>query len=162
MLAAALSGDAGLEEDSVEAEAVEAVEAVQEEAVEEEVMEAQSKTKGKRTTTEWRIDHAVSDRCQCSFTGESIELGELRVVKTNISSNGFRMAHSYKVGPAFQMMAHMAAATIRPHSAAELLGFESIAESDQLEMTALFEWFHSLDLPSTYARATDKDLDDKG
>ena len=115
----------------------------------------------KRTTTIWSVDYAKSDRCQCRYSGDPIELGEMRIVKETISHEGFRMAYSYKVAPAFQLMARMAATTSRPKSAAELHGYARIPEPDQQNLTILFDRFHSLGdddppLPS-YSRAAQKE-----
>ena len=92
----------------------------------------------KRTTVDWIIDYAKTDRCECHRSGEVIGRNELRVMRRNTASTGFQMAYSYKVVPFFQMMSRMAAATSKPATVAGLMGFGELSAADQEMLVNLF------------------------
>ena len=92
----------------------------------------------KRTTVDWIIDYAKTDRCECHRSGEIIARNELRVMRRNTASTGFQMAYSYKVIPFFQMMSRMAAATSKPATVAGLVGFGELTAADQEMLGNLF------------------------
>ena len=96
----------------------------------------------KRTTVDWIIDYAKTDRCECHRSGEVIGRNELRVMRRNTASTGFQMAYSYKVIPFFQMMSRMAAATSKPTTAAGLIGFGELTAADQEMLANLFRRYH--------------------
>ena len=96
----------------------------------------------KRTTVDWIIDYAKTDRCECHRSGEVIGRNELRVMRRNTASTGFQMAYSYKVIPFFQMMSRMAAATSKPATAAGLIGFGELTAADQEMLANLFRRYH--------------------
>lgn len=96
----------------------------------------------KRTTVDWIIDYAKTDRCECHRSGEVIGRNELRVMRRNTASTGFQMAYSYKVIPFFQMMSRMAAATSKPTTVAGLIGFGELTAADQEMLANLFRRYH--------------------
>lgn len=96
----------------------------------------------KRTTVDWIIDYAKTDRCECHRSGQVIGRNELRVMRRNTASTGFQMAYSYKVIPFFQMMSRMAAATSKPTTVAGLIGFGELTAADQEMLANLFRRYH--------------------
>ena len=108
----------------------------------------------KRTTVDWIIDYAKTDRCECHRSGEVIGRDELRVMRRNTASTGFQMAYSYKVVPFFQMMSRMAAATSKPATAAGLVGFGELSAADQQMLDSLFRRYQdpSDDFPPAEAK----------
>jgi hypothetical protein len=108
----------------------------------------------KRTTVDWIIDYAKTDRCECHRSGEVIGRNELRVMRRNTASTGFQMAYSYKVIPFFQMMSRMAAATSKPATVAGLIGFGELSAADQEMLANLFRRYQDSadDFPPSEAK----------
>ena len=108
----------------------------------------------KRTTVDWIIDYAKTDRCECHRSGEVITRGELRVMRRNTASTGFQMAYSYKLLPFFQMMSRMAVATSKPATAAGLVGLGELSAADQEMLDGLFKRYQdpSDDFPPAEAK----------
>ena len=115
----------------------------------------------KSSSVQWLVDYTRTDRCECKRSGEALSRGEMRVVKTCISSNGFRMSYSFKVLPFFHMLGRMQETTTKPRSAQEFLGFEKLAQQDQARLIDLFNKFHAADPSLTAAQITEGSSKDR-